>query len=940
MENPTAVCTLRPSLSLQIEQLGHQESGNCDVKRASSAMGCSKVTEEKSVSSFLVAKQSRSRKPSSLTGTEDYLRRIDVVVEGSSSDRKAMSFNPFRGHRRICSGNLITSSKSAEKTPGEKGRSSSFRIKSSEKSLGEKGKSLSSRMDQYSVAKIAASLFHSAGKIERSMSMSRLAHRALPEEVISLRQKFQVASDQNRDFSGSEERGSDSSTKDTEDCAAPLILKPSSLHKFDNDSTKAMLKDDGEAENSASADEESPKPIIEEADSGLPCTHSIGAAGSIQSCNPTLMKQSSCSTNLNHHDAGATNTPILVYGSQSTISDTNHQGVLSLATSKASSSLSSLHSSTQSSFHLDPERSLNLRQETDSPEDSTDFQTLLLTTGKVTEAELTEAAVRSSLQREDYLSGPLFISEEPQQDESLESIGEIKGNQVLTSGLKIEEVTDPRRTCNSDVCLNRSVSCEPGAGAERKKKLRKRRRSVSASGIGAMLLKVVRVSDSGPMVTRRLPKVGPAEIISGAEALRAREYVIQKTAQISMGRSPESFRSPNSSLTVCHCESEDAVKSTYSKFINIEIDSAGDRVELKQYSKDVRKGIDGSGNGGACTCETRKHNHHEKIPRLFSDRGIKRAECTCTHEGMTPTLVDGGSCSSDKVSERMNSNLQQHAADEKFENQTKCTNSTSAATSAVNVEDRSGKSRRRTSKGRTSYDFDSSAEAVKTSNSIGGRLGQALSSMDTSMAITRERSRSFVSRLQAAATSGNASVDVYRLGPCSISILANPSFSSSHQDRLWEEQADIYSSGGRGTPGRDDEPAAAAANAFVHSPSPGNPVSLDDHQVPSASGSLRRGQMDATVRAPSFTSFLSSGDRGSRKKGKKRGRPRTPLRSLSAEDVHRMCCGRRSPEGGHFIQQIMLKIRGHSSRSSSPKCPNSRTKKRNTWSSCICFSAN
>lgn len=66
------------------------------------------------------------------------------------------------------------------------------------------------------MAKIAASLFHSAGKIERSMSMSRLAHRALPEEVISLRQKFQVASDQNRDFSGSEERGSDSSTKDTE----------------------------------------------------------------------------------------------------------------------------------------------------------------------------------------------------------------------------------------------------------------------------------------------------------------------------------------------------------------------------------------------------------------------------------------------------------------------------------------------------------------------------------------------------------------------------------------------------------------------------------------------------------------------------------------------------------------------------------------------------
>lgn len=86
------------------------------------------------------------------------------------------------------------------------------------------------------MAKIAASLFHSAGKIERSMSMSRLAHRALPEEVISLRQKFQVASDQNRDFSGSEERGSDSSTKDTEGTSTLFLPDIQLIWKASTDS--------------------------------------------------------------------------------------------------------------------------------------------------------------------------------------------------------------------------------------------------------------------------------------------------------------------------------------------------------------------------------------------------------------------------------------------------------------------------------------------------------------------------------------------------------------------------------------------------------------------------------------------------------------------------------------------------------------------------------
>jgi hypothetical protein len=71
--------------------------------------------------------------------------------------------------------------------------------------------------------------------------------------------------------------------------------------------------------------------------------------------------------------------------------------------------------------------------------------------------------------------------------------------------------------------------------------------------------------------------------------------------------------------------------------------------------------------------------------------------------------------------------------------------------------------------------------------------------MDSNLS-TRERSRTFVSRLQAPSSGAFSYVDIYR--PCSVSILSNPSFSSSHQDKLWEEQAEIYSSGGRGTPGK------------------------------------------------------------------------------------------------------------------------------------------
>ena len=152
------------------------------------------------------------------------------------------------GHRRVGSGSIISTCKSLESIPREKGGSSSFRKEaggssSFRKEVGgtsfrreggsssfrrdggslfrkEAGGSSSFRKDKLSVAKIASSLFHSPPKLERSMSMSRLAQKGKPEEVVSLRQKFQRSSDDacshTTELSGDKECNSDTSAKDME----------------------------------------------------------------------------------------------------------------------------------------------------------------------------------------------------------------------------------------------------------------------------------------------------------------------------------------------------------------------------------------------------------------------------------------------------------------------------------------------------------------------------------------------------------------------------------------------------------------------------------------------------------------------------------------------------------------------------------------------------
>jgi len=135
--------------------------------------------------------------------------------------------------------------------------------------------------------------------------------------------------------------------------------------------------------------------------------------------------------------------------------------------------------------------------------------------GKVTEAELTEAAVLSSLVCENLPADPLVKSKECKQVGTDVSQGrDVKV--VPFSRVALRKINGP------DVSLRKSTSFEPGLEEkaridfEKRTKLRKRRRSVSASGIGAMLLKVVRVSDSRaldtiPMSEHRISDAGPAQ---------------------------------------------------------------------------------------------------------------------------------------------------------------------------------------------------------------------------------------------------------------------------------------------------------------------------------------------------------------------------------------------------------------------------------------------
>jgi hypothetical protein len=241
-------------------------------------------------------------------------------------------------------------------------------------------------------------------------------------------------------------------------------------------------------------------------------------------------------------------------------------------------------------------------------------------------------------------------------------------------------------------------------------------------------------------------------------------------------------------------------------------------------------------------------------------------------------------------------------------------------------------------------------QAMMTSNHVSKLAPLMAKSTFEGMATTLDNEKSQSIR-EMLLVSPHQSLEEYHHHQClsSISILGNPSFSSSQKDRLWEEQAEAYSSGGRGTPGREDNNSnSSTATTFLAPPRPGTTVSGDVVFPSAASGSLRKALSDATV-VPSTSDIYNENGKthNGKKRGKKKGKSRTPLQSLLAEEIRGKDSKRNSinqsslssSDANPCTKQLMLRIKGMASKSSSPKSHQQTTPPRSSfWSSCICFS--
>jgi hypothetical protein len=220
------------------------------------------------------------------------------------------------------------------------------------------------------------------------------------------------------------------------------------------------------------------------------------------------------------------------------------------------------------------------------------------------------------------------------------------------------------------------------------------------------------------------------------------------------------------------------------------------------------------------------------------------------------------------------------------------------------------------------------------------KIAPSLTTFDGMVALTHEKSESIRDMLQLVSLPQQNLEEFHPVLAPSISILGNRSFSTSQQDRLWEEQAEAYSSGGRGTPGREEKSTAAAS--FLAPQSASAAAVSGEVLLRSASGSLRKGTSSEATVVVLATSDTCS-EKGSKRRGKKKGNPRTPLRSLLAEETEEDCeadsITRSTPGVNPCVKHLVLRIRGMASKSSIPKSQHSRPQQKSTfWSSCICIS--
>lgn len=112
MGNPTSGLTVQTTMSvskgrhrqsrsvasLQLEKLSQQESRCNSNEKISTGTFSPRATEENSIASFLGDKKIKRRTRSSLGGSEEFVKGLELHgVALLTEEKKPMSFNPFKG---------------------------------------------------------------------------------------------------------------------------------------------------------------------------------------------------------------------------------------------------------------------------------------------------------------------------------------------------------------------------------------------------------------------------------------------------------------------------------------------------------------------------------------------------------------------------------------------------------------------------------------------------------------------------------------------------------------------------------------------------------------------------------------------------------------------------------------------------------------------------
>ncbi|CAK9876055.1 unnamed protein product [Sphagnum jensenii] len=223
---------------------------------------------------------------------------------------------------------------------------------------------------------------------------------------------------------------------------------------------------------------------------------------------------------------------------------------------------------------------------------------------------------------------------------------------------------------------------------------------------------------------------------------------------------------------------------------------------------------------------------------------------------------------------------------------------------------------------------DSSSDVTQTQTADQDDSATGLKALplpEKSCLMANGQSKSMVSALQASAPE---TADVHEAAPTLFPELGEQPLSSSHQDHLWEEQAETYPKGSGVTAAHLEEAAIDA----IHSPTP-SATSPDDQILPAL------GPVTNTL--PDVVAHSSTVENGSTIDGKtEKGKSSTQLRNLLAEDASMVSNGSISTGAEDSpLKRLFSRLMGNPTKSGEKEIKQVKKRKPSVWNACIGVSA-